>query len=173
MDSIDLNIQKDNYKEITFNGDTIKVKQYLSIEEKADLINVALQKSIYNGQLFDPLYLDAFVKMNILYMYTDIVFTQEERANELDLFDKCYCSNLIEEVMEEIPAEELKIIYDTIKLKKEEITKYNNSFSGIIQNTINTFSTDFEPIVKILQEQGSEKILSLLKLTTESENKAE
>ena len=115
MGSIDLNIQKDNYKEITFNGDTIKVKQYLSIEEKADLINVALQKSIYNRQLFDPLYLDAFVKMNILYMYTDIVFTQEERAKELDLFDKCYCSNLIEEVIEEIPAEELKIIYDTIK----------------------------------------------------------
>lgn len=173
MGSIDLNIQKDNYKEITFNGDTIKVKQYLPIEEKADLINVALQKSIYNRQLFDPLYLDAFVKMNILYMYTDIVFTQEERAKELDLFDKCYCSNLIEEVIEEIPAEELKIIYDTIKLKKEEITKYNNSFSGIIQNTLNTFATDFEPIVKMLQEQGVEKVLSLLKLTTENENNAE
>ena len=173
MDSIDLNIQKDNYKEITFNGDTIKVKQYLSIEEKADLINVALQKSIYNRQLFDPLYLDAFVKMNILYMYTDIVFTQEERAKELDLFDKCYCSNLIGEVIEEIPAEELKIIYDTIKLKKEEITKYNNSFSGIIQNTLNTFATDFEPIVKMLQEQGVEKVLSLLKPTTENENNAE
>lgn len=172
MDSIDLKTQK-NYKEITFNGDIIKVKQYLSIEEKADLINVALQKSIYNGQLFDPLYLDAFVKMNILYMYTDIIFTQEERAKELDLFDKCYCSNLIEEVMEAIPAEELKIIYDTLKLKKEEITKYNNSVSGVIQNTLNTFSTDFEPIVKMLQEQGSDKVLSLLKLTAENEDKAE
>ena len=69
-----------------FNGQEVDVIQYLPVEDKYDLIMATLQKSEEDG-IYNPLKLDIYFHLNLVYMYTNLSFTDKQRENELKLYD--------------------------------------------------------------------------------------
>lgn len=106
MNFKDLNLKKDyltNQKSFIYTDkDDIKhqvhVKQTLPIRDKFDLFEIAFQKAEINGQ-YNELLLDVFFHLNIVYLYTDIEFSDEDRLDEMELYDMLEHNNIFEQVI--------------------------------------------------------------------------
>ena len=60
-----------------WNGNEIEVLDYLPVEDKYDLIMVTLQKSFEDGY-YNPIKVDEFFHLHLIYMYTNINFTDKK-----------------------------------------------------------------------------------------------
>ena len=60
-----------------FQGQTIEVLKYLPIEDKYDLVMIALQKAEQDG-IYNPILLDMYFHLYLIYMYTNISFTEKQ-----------------------------------------------------------------------------------------------
>ena len=77
---------KDEIKTFNFNNTEIEVKQYLPIEDKYDLVMITLQKAEENG-IYNALKLDMYFHLHLVYMYTNLSFTEKQKENEMKIYD--------------------------------------------------------------------------------------
>lgn len=70
-------------KEIDFEGNKIEVLQYLPVEDKYDLVMITLQKSLEEG-IYNPIKKDMYFHLYMVYMYTDISFTDKQKKMKLN-----------------------------------------------------------------------------------------
>lgn len=125
---IDFKIDKTN-KIINFNNNEIRIINYLNVTDKYDLIMITLQKSFEDG-IYNDFKLKQYFDLYTIYMYTNIVFTEEDRANELDILDTFYRSGLLALIKENI--EELDALWGQLIMVKNTLTNYRNSLSGFL-----------------------------------------
>ena len=76
----------------------IHVKQTLPIRDKFDLFEITFQKAEINGQ-YNELLLDVFFHLNIIYLYTDIEVSIEDRIDEMELYDMFEHNGIFENVI--------------------------------------------------------------------------
>lgn len=151
-----------DYKTITVNNNEITVVSYLPENEKYDLIMITLQKSYENG-IYNPVLLSRYLLLNIIYSYTGIVFTDEDRVDEAELYDTLYTNGIIDEVLDAIGPDELNDLTELLNNTKEEMIKYNLSIGGFLNNTIEMLKEKLENGMELLKEIDTEKLQELLK----------
>ena len=122
-------------KTISFNDETIEVKQYLPIQEKLSLLGRVIELAHdqdYNYS--NPVKADALKDLETLFAYTNITFTDKQKEDTAKLYDQVYSSGLLSAVIDAIPIEEINDIgvgvYDSI----ESVYKYQNSILGILDS---------------------------------------
>ena len=157
---LDIKINK-TYKTINFKGQDIKRAEYLPIDEKIALIDIALQKSMYNGMVH-PLQLKKYYELGLVYMYTDIVFSGEERADEAMLYDTLYCNGFINDVVKAIPAKEIQILAEMLKETRIAIEKHKVSAVGIIETLIRTLQDEIPGIMSQLEQLSPDSAKAVL-----------
>lgn len=119
-----------NIETFDFNGQTIEVKQYLPIEDKYDLIMVALQKSEEDG-IYNPVKIQLYFELYIVYMYSNISFTDKQKENENKLYDALSSNGIIDSILELIPDEEYNELMTYMKELIQVKTAFNNSAAGL------------------------------------------
>lgn len=126
-----LKLKKDtSIKTITLeDGKVVEILQYLPFEEKRDLIDIVLQKSSENDQ-YNPLYVDMYFHLFLIYAYTNIVFTEKQKEKEEELYDALYSSGLLNKILEEIPQEEYNYLFSYLEENLEKKEYYATSFIG-------------------------------------------
>lgn len=140
-----------DYETITVNNNEITVISYLPENEKYDLIMITLQKSYENG-IYNPVLLNRYLLLNIIYSYTGIVFTDEDRADEAELFDILYTNGIIDNVLEVIGPDELESLTQLLYATKEEMIKYNLSIGGFLTGTIDIIKEKLENGMEMLKK---------------------
>ena len=85
---LNLSIKRDTITVQTPCGE-IEVLAFLPIEDKNDLIEITLQKSLEDG-IYNELKMEMYFHLYIIYMYTNSEFTEEERADEVKLYNELY-----------------------------------------------------------------------------------
>lgn len=153
-------INKEN-KIINFNGSEIQIVSYLSINDKYDLIMATLQKSFENG-VYNPLKLDMYFNLNIVYLYTNILIDTEDRADEVALYDTLKNSGLIDLIISNIPTDELEELMNYILKLQKDVTKAHNTFARVFEGFIESFPQKIEKMVETLNELNPEKIQALI-----------
>ena len=98
-------------KKFTWEDKEIEVLQYLPISDKYDLIMIALQKA-KEGDIYNPIKLDMYFHLNLVYLYTNLSFTEKQKENEEKIFDTLVSTNLLSMIMENIPEEEFDDLWD-------------------------------------------------------------
>ena len=88
-------------KEIDFNGNQFEVLQYLPIEDKYDLVMITLQKCYEEG-IYNPIKKDMYFHLYLVYMYTDISFTDRQTEDEEKLYNTLESNGIINEVIKNI-----------------------------------------------------------------------
>lgn len=151
-----------DYETITVNDNEITVVSYLPENEKYDLVMITLQKSYENG-IYNPVLLSRYLLLNIVYSYTGIVFTDEDRTDEAELYDILYTNGIIDEVLDVIGPDELNDLTELLNTTKEEIIKYNLSIGGFLTNTIDMLKDKLEKGMDMLKGFDVEKLQELLK----------
>lgn len=164
---IDFNksINKEN-KIINFNGSEIQIVNYLSANDKYDLIMITLQKSL-DKNIYNPFKIDMYFDLNVIYLYTNIVFNNEDRVDEVGLYDTLKRSGLIDAVKAEIDENELEQLKSYIRLLTEIIIKYRNTFGAVIGSFIEQLPANMEKAKDIIGEFDSEKYKEFLNMASQ------
>lgn len=148
-------------KTFKFNDSDIEVLQYLPIEDKYSLVNVTLQEA-KEGALFNPIKLDMYFHLNLVYMYTNLSFTDKQREDESKLYDTLSSNGFIDKMLETIPDEEYANLLEYIETIIEDTLDYKNTIGGVINEVIETLPMRAEEMQKIVETFDKEKFQNVL-----------
>lgn len=158
-----------NNKIINFNGTDIEIINYLSANDKYDLIMVTLQKA-FEKNIYNSFKMDMYFDLNVVYSYTNIVFSIEDRADEAMLYDVLKSSGLIDKIKAEIDPCELEYLKDCIITMSQTIIKYRNTFGAIFGSFMELLPENLEKVKAVVKELDIEKIKALMAITGGSLN---
>ena len=132
-----------------FGGQSIEVKQYLPIEDKYDLIMIALQKAEEDG-IYNPVKVQLYFELYMVYMYSNISFTDKQKENETKLYDTLASNGIIASILELIPDEEYNELMSYMKELIQVKTTFNNSAAGLVNQLLVTMPQNVEKAAEIL-----------------------
>ena len=155
--------QNQDTKEFEFNGQTIEVKQYLSVNEKLALIGEILSYSADENNFANPLKVEACSTIGIIEKYTNINFTEKQKEDIPKLYDLIAGAGLDTIVKSFIPEEELlnldRGIYQTIN----SFYTYRASILGILDTlSTNYDNVDFD-LTKLQEKISNPETFELLR----------
>lgn len=144
-----------------FNGNTIKILDYLPIEDKYDLIMITLQKSFEDGY-YNPIKVDMFFHLNLIYLYTDINFTDKQREDENKIYDAIKSNGLLDAFLKDFDEAEYNDLFTMLEETKNEITKYHHTVVSLIQNLLVDMPKQAEAMSKILDNFDPDKYQNVI-----------
>ena len=139
-----------------WNGNEIEVLDYLPIEDKYDLIMITLQKSLEDGY-YNPIKIDEFFHLHLIYMYTNINFTEKQKEDEHKLYDSLKSNGLIDAFIEQMNEFDYSELFNMLDDTKREITDYHRTMVSLVQNLITDMPKQAEAMSKILDNFDPDK----------------
>lgn len=133
-----------------FCGQKIEVLKYLPAVDKYDLLMITLQKSL-EGNIYNEFKLNLYFELNLVYMYTNISFTEKQREDEFKLYDTLRSNGFFELFYEALDDKEYEELFDQIAELKATMEKNKNSVAGIIANIIEDLPANAEAAAKIVE----------------------
>ena len=152
---------KEDVKTFDFNGNTIEVKQYLPIDEKYDLISIALQKA-KDENIYNELKLDMYFNLYLVYLYTNLSFTDKQKEDEAKLYDALQSNGFIDKMMEVFNDDEYNDLINYIDIQKELEMTYNTTAAGIIYNLVKELPNQAENLKEIIDNFDPQKYQAVI-----------
>lgn len=141
----------------------IEVKYYLPIEEKMEMISKIINQSLDENGFYNPIKIQLFTVIETISFYTNLTFNAKQKENIFKTYDIAVSSNLFNNIIEHISANDWEEIQKTIITTIENIYKYKNSVMGIIDTVSQDYSAvDFD-LSNIQEKLSDPNSLSLLK----------
>ena len=148
-------------KEVNFNENKIEVKQYLPISDKIDLVDISLQEA-KEGNLYNPLKVDMYFHLNLIYLYTNINFTDKQKEDEEKLYDTLNSTGLIDAIIAEIPEKEYNYLRNMANEKVENDLKYNTTAASLIAKLIEDLPRNAQAAADILENFDKTKFQNVI-----------
>lgn len=155
----------DKVRTLKFKNKDIKVKQYLPIQDKLNLIQIALQQSLDEGVYNDGL-LTAYFHTYVVMFYTDIEFTEEEKQDVLTLFNLMDSENLIGSVIELIPQSEFGDLLEMLNNQQKNNMIFKQSAAYIIGQFIDALPSQMEKVGEIVNNFDPSKYQAVVDFAT-------
>lgn len=161
-----LKLKVDNsIKTFDFNGNQIEVLQYLPVEDKYDLIMITLQKAKENG-IYNDLKLDMYFALHIVYMYTNLSFTDKQKENEPKIYDTLKSNGFFDKLLPIIPESEYDDLISSMKQIMQDELEYNTTAAAIIKNLISDLPTNAAAAAQIVDNFNPEKYQAVIDFAT-------
>lgn len=148
-------------KTITYNEQEIEVKQWLPVMDRYNIIMITLQES-REGSMYNPIKMDMYLLLNIIYKFTNITFTAEDRVNADETFDKLNTSGLLNAVLKAIPNDTRESLIKGLVETAEKMEKYNSTLAGTIQSIFEIAPDAGEKMNEILNSFDKEKFQEVM-----------
>ena len=133
-----------------FCGQKIEVLKYLPAADKYDLLMITLQKSL-EGNIYNEFKLNLYFELNLVYMYTNISFTEKQREDEFKLYDTLRSNGFFELFYEALDDKEYEELFDQIAELKATMERSKGSVAGVIANIIEDLPANAEAAAKIVE----------------------
>ena len=147
---------------IKINDNTeIEVLQYLPVEDKIDLIQIALQKSLENG-IYNEIKLDMYFNLYIVYMYSNLEFTDEEKEDEFKLYNELQSNDIIAHVIAGMDEGEYDCLLDYLKSMQENNESYKKSAAALFQTFIQDMPKNAAAAAEIVDNFDKEKYKNVI-----------
>lgn len=158
-------------KEITtvpLNDDLIlEIREYLPISEKIDFVSFIVDKAIDETTgCFSPVRLEVYFGIALTKWYANISFTEKQMQDITKTYDLLEENKIIDLISQAIPDDESDFIRDLVNDTVEDITRYNNSFAGMLHNMTNeagSLGTSIEDILAKIRNREGMEVLSEIK----------
>lgn len=115
----------------------LEIKKYVPIEDKIDLVEMVLIKSKENG-IYNPLKVEIYLQLGLVYIYSNITFTDKQREDESKLYDILMSNEIIDKVIANIPEKDYIDLIEKIDERINAEMTYKVSAAAIL----NSFITD-------------------------------
>ena len=120
-------------KTIVIGEQEIEVKQYLPVNDKLILIGKVINAAADENNFSNPIKLDIFTCLEIVFAYTNISFTDKQKEDLVKLYDILESNHIFDQVIEVIPKSEYKQIIEGVQDCSDAIYTYKNSLMGILE----------------------------------------
>lgn len=152
-----------NVVNISIGDQQIEVKQYLPINDKLILISNVINQAADENNFANPIKLDVFAALEIVFAYTNITFTDKQKEDLIKLYDILESNNVFNTVISAIPEAEYKSIVEGIDACAQAIYTYRNSALGIMESITQNYDALNLDVEKLQESLGDEKNLAFLK----------
>lgn len=142
-------------------GKKISFYKYLPIESKYDIVMITLQESFEDG-IYNPIKLDMNFHINLVFMYTDLIFTEEERSDIGKLYDEMKSTGFLNEFLRHINPEEYREMQEDIDNISELHMEYRNTAASVFRNFIEDLPQNAEAAQKIVDSFDKEKYQNVI-----------
>ena len=139
-----------------FNGSEVKVLNYLPVENKYDLIMITLQKAKENN-IYNPLKLDMYFNLHLVYMYTNLSFTDKQKENEEKIYDTLKSNGFFDKLLSVIPENEYEDLMTFMEELINDDMTYSHSASAVLQAIIHDLPTNAQIAADIINNFDREK----------------
>ena len=136
-------------KTFDFCGQKVQVLQYLPARDKYDLLMITLQKSLENG-IYNEFKLNLYFELNLVYMYTNISFTEKQREDEFKLYDNLKSNGFFELFLQVLNEDEYNELFAQLNAIKETNMRNRTSVGAVITKLIDDLPTNAEAAAKIV-----------------------
>lgn len=159
-----LNLKKnEEVIKLHLNEQEVEVRQYLPIADRLNLISNALNLSVDENNFYNPAKLKAYFNLEIVYNYTNIIFTEKQKEDIIKLYDLLQGNHIIDMIIQTIPHKEYdKLWEETVECAKA-IYEYKNSAVGIFETISQDYSNLNLDATEIQQKMKDPENLTLLK----------
>ena len=153
---------KESISEVKVGDNTIWVRNWLPMQLKEDFFNYVIQNSLDpTTNTFSPLRTEVYFAIAACQYYGQIEFTEEELTTKiLDTYDALDSNGIIQNVIDNIDADELVFMQDGIEKICNAIETYSNSFAGqmsVMTSDADSFNKSVEELTnKIKNREGLE-----------------
>lgn len=151
----------ESVKEVQLGETKIEVKQYLPVEEKYSFLNIVLQNSLEND-IYHPVKVDMYFHLYLVYLYTNINFTDKQKEDESKLFDVLLTNGIIDGVITTIPEAEYNMLVNLLNQMIEKNEKYRTTFAGIVGKFINDLPAQADAAMKIVENFDPNKFQEVI-----------
>lgn len=146
-----------------FGEHKIEIKTYLPIEDKYSFLNIVLQNSLENG-VYHPVKIDMYFHLYLVYLYTNINFTDKQKEDEQKLFDILLTNGIINGVITTMPEAEYNMLVNLLNQMIEKNEKYRVTFGGILDKFINELPMQIETLQQAIENIKPEQLQELSKV---------
>lgn len=150
-------------KEFTYNDQVITVKQYLPIADKLTLIGDVINWASDEYNFANPVKLDMFLSLGIVFTYTNLSFTEKQKEDIAKLYDLLEENGIIDGVIKLIPEEEYRTLWDGVVELADNIYAYQTSVLGILDTVSRDYSNLNLDATEIQQKLADPDNMALLK----------
>lgn len=160
-----LQLQKNNdVKEWQVNGQTIEVKQYLSMEQRIDLAKWVIQQvTNFNNDFLNEFAFHVYMDLAIVFNYTNLTFTDKQKEDLYKLYDLLVGSGFIKELKKQVNCNQT----DDLEVYTYEMLngyyKYHNSVYGIMDAMNQNYSNLNLDVNQLQDKISNPESLSILK----------
>lgn len=154
---------KELIKTLIWNEQEIEVKQYISIQDKLNMISEVLNLAADDNKFYNPGKLDMFFALKTIDYYTNLSITDKQKENFIKLYDNFISSGFYTEVFKTIPEDEIGYVYTIMKETADEIYKYQNSAYGILDamnSDYDNLNFDIQKIMGDIQNKEGVEFLN-------------
>ena len=158
----------DEFQTVEFNDQTVEVKQYLPIAEKAELISRVLNNSVDDDAgYYNNLKLDMWLALEIVYAYSNINFTEKQKSDPMKLYDLLSSNKLLNLIIGLVPESEFYYLTKVTHELATAIYTYRNSALGILDSIGRDYSNLNLDATEIQKKLADPDNLTLLKNVVE------
>ena len=137
-------------KTFEFGGQKVDVLQYLPAQDKYDLLMITLQKSLEDN-IYNEFKLNLYFELHLVYMYTNISFTEKQREDEFKLYDTLKSNGFYEKFFQVINEDEYNELFEQLNAIKNASFKNRRSVAAIISGLIDDLPANAEAAAKIVE----------------------
>ena len=140
-------------KSISVDDKVVEVRQYLTVDEKLDLLARVIELAHDTTNNFsNPLKTEVYFIVETIVAYTNISFTEKQLENPQKLYDALLSSGWVNQIFDKIPDSEMEILRTNLEKTQNAFYTYRNSMAGILE-TISTDYSDLDLDITELQKK--------------------
>lgn len=147
---------KDETVTVKFQNSDIEILKYLPSEKKYDLLETTLSES-REGNVFNEYLMEIYFSLNIIYLYTNISFTDNQKEDPFKLYDLLEQNGLFDLVFNTIDPKEYQFLRENLLKMVEKKEKYYCSISSCMEFIINQLPINAADAVKMVENFDKEK----------------
>ena len=162
--NLKLKINKE-IKEISFNDTKIEVLQYLPIEDKYDLVMITLQKA-KEGNIYNPVKLEMYFNLNLVYLYSNLSFTDKQREDEAKLYDTLMSTGLLNQIIEAIPNGEYNELMEYVGTLETKLENNEKSIAAKLADFMEELPEKMQKAAEIAENFNPEQFQEVINFAT-------
>lgn len=148
-----------------FGGQEIEVLNYLPIEDKYDLVMITLQKAEEDG-IYNPLLLDLYFHLHLVYMYTNLSFTEKQKENEPKIYDTLVSNGFFDKLLNVFNENEYDELMGYIHELMDMNLTYKNTAGAILQSIIQDLPRNAKAAAEIVESFDKSKYQAVIDFAT-------
>lgn len=148
-----------------FEGQQVEVLNYLPIEDKYDLVMITLQKAEQDG-IYNPLLLDLYFHLHLVYMYTNLSFTDKQKENEPKIYDTLTSNGFFDKFFEVLDEVEYAELMSYIEELQNMTLHYRNTAGAVLQSIIQDLPANAQAAADIVKNFDPNKYQAVIDFAT-------